>query len=114
MQLNAWSLVPKIHDDNVYAHSSCKPVYGINLEGFFRKDLSLALHGKCLCQEFNNMLAHCVKTNVLAKHVTLHHQRIIALHVPSGKIVTKCCDEFTCRNGFSFPTWKIGVTSILD
>ena len=114
MQLNIWSLVPKTHDDNVYAHSSCKPVYGINLEGFFKKDLSWALHGKCLCQEFNNMLVHYVKTNVPVKHFTVHQQRTIALHVPPDKIFTKCRDQFTCCNCFSFAMWKIGATSILN
>lgn len=67
MQLNLLSPPPKTHDDSAHAHSSSSPVYGINLELLFKEDLSLAMHGKCLRQEFSNMLVHCVKTDVLVK-----------------------------------------------
>lgn len=85
-------------------------MYGINLEWFLKEDLNLTLHGKCLCQEFENMLVHYVKTNVLVKHFTLHRQRKIALnerqHVPPDKIFTECCDRFTCNDCFLFSCVK--------
>lgn len=110
-QLNLLSPVPKTYDDdNVYAYSPSSPVYGINLELFFKEDLNLATHGKCLCQEFKNMLVHYVKTAVLIKHFTLHHQRTVVWHecqhVPPGKVFRKCCDQLTCINFFFFSCVK--------
>lgn len=119
MQRNILSPVPKTHDDSVCAHSSSSPIYGLNLELFFEGDLSLlALHGKCLCQEFSNMWVHRVKRVTLVKLFTLHHQETIVLHNyqqrPPHRVFRKYCDQFTCGQCFATPMWEIGVSGILD
>lgn len=113
MQRNVLSPVPKTHDDRVCGHASCSPIYGLNLELCFEGDLSLlALHGKCLCQEFSNMWVHCVKTAMLVKQSTVHHQRTIALH-NYLRVFRKYCHQFSCSPCFAFPAWKTRVSSIL-
>lgn len=113
MQRNVLSPIPKTHDDRVCVLASCSPIYGLDLELCFEGDLSLlALHGKCLRQEFSNMWVHGVKTAMLIKQSTVRHQRTIAFH-NHPRVSRKYYGQFSYSPCSAFPTWKTRVSGIL-
>lgn len=92
---------------SVYAYFLTSSKYGVNLGLFLKEDLSLVLHGKRLCQKFNSMLAHYVKTTVPMHRSTQYYPRRSSLlqdeHRPvlSDRVSQKQCDRVSCSHCFT-------------